>query len=182
MVLPGHLAGGYLAAYALQALSHASFTPLESTMLLTIGVLAGEAPDIDLIRYTIEQRTDKKTDKTVSHRDYFTHAPLFWLAASLAVVFAGLISGSFFTQFVGWTILCGSWSHLILDTIEFGIAWLWPFSKRRYFFRHAESGEMKSQPGSLAHYWEFISKVYVRNVSFYAEILITLPALYIAFL
>ncbi|MEA2715668.1 MAG: hypothetical protein QOG91_696 [Candidatus Parcubacteria bacterium] len=169
-----------MATYALLALSHAAFTPLQTAILFAVGTLAGEAPDLDLIRFSLEQRSDKKAGKTVSHRDYFTHAPLFWLAASLTVVIVGLISGFIFTQFVGWTILCGSISHFILDSIEFGIAWLWPFSKKRIFLREMTHAEMHERPGTLRHYWEFFSEVYVRNLTFYAEILITLPALYMA--
>lgn len=169
-----------MATYALLALSHASFTPLETNILLTIGVLSGEGPDIDLIRFYFDHRSPTKSGKAASHRDYFTHAPLVWLLASLAVVAAGALAGSAFTEFVGWTILAGSMSHFILDTIEFGIAWLWPFSKKRYFLKHLEKVELSQRPGTFGHYWEYISKFYVRNVSFYAEVLITLPALYIA--
>ena len=37
MVLPGHLAGGYLAARAVLFLTHASFPPGQTTALLAIG-------------------------------------------------------------------------------------------------------------------------------------------------
>ena len=73
MVLPGHLAGGYLASRAVLFLTHATFTPVQTATLLVIGTLAGEAPDIDFIFFYFNQRS-KTSKKVAEHRDYFTHA------------------------------------------------------------------------------------------------------------
>src|SRR5437868_1384261 len=124
MVLPGHLAGGYLAARALLSLSHAAFTPGQMLALYIIGTLAGDGPDIDLIWYSFKHRVLRSTEND-SHRDYLTHAPIVWLAISLLIVLAGSLVSSSFVEFIGWIILCGSWTHLIFDSIEYGVMWLW---------------------------------------------------------
>ena len=131
MVLPGHLSGGYLAARAVLALAPAAaaFSPTQTTILLVIGTLFGDSPDIDLFFYYFNQKSSHPDNNENGHRHYITHAPIFWLCVSLTIVLIGWLSGSLFTQFVGWMILSGSWSHLLLDSIEFGVRWFWPFSQ-----------------------------------------------------
>ena len=183
MVLPGHLAGGYLATKALLLLTYASFSTSQTTALLIIGTLAGELPDIDLIPFYLANRFNWKSVQ--SHRNYITHAPAFWLIISLVIVATGLIFQSSFTEFIGWAILCGTWSHLILDSIEDGVMWLWPFTKRCFALGKVSSFDPakyggRDRAGSIKFHLNYIRKVYLKErVSFYIEILITIAALYV---
>ncbi|MFA6295551.1 MAG: metal-dependent hydrolase [Candidatus Paceibacterota bacterium] len=181
MVLPGHLSGGYLATYSLLALTHASFSPLQTSILYTIGIIAGEIPDIDLLFFYLEYRKDK-IHKIFNHRYYITHTPALWLAISLLTIIFGLIFNSVFTIFIGLTILIGSWSHFVLDSIEYGIRWIWPISNRRFFIRDVPDSYIAGQRrGTFSYYWKYISSVYITRWSFYLEILITIVALLLAF-
>lgn len=180
MVLPGHLAGGYLATRALLSLSHAAFTPTQITALLIIGTLAGDGPDIDLLWFSFKHRI-LRIEEEDDHREYITHAPIFWLVLSLIIVGIGYLAGSQFTEFIGWAILGGSWSHLIFDSIEYGVIWLWPFSKKRYCLRNVTEPEDLGEQGSIRRYWNYIVRVYPTRITFYAEILIFLIALYALF-
>jgi len=189
MVLPGHLAGGYLAARAVLFLTHAAFTPAQTAALLTIGTLAGEAPDIDLIFFYFNQRS-KTSKKIAEHRDYFTHAPLVWLILSLLIVASGLIFGSAFVQFTGWIILAGTFSHFILDSLEHGIRWLRPFSNKRFALRQTDpeaecagmgKGGATASKGSFKSYWQFMTEPYLKSWTVWLEIAITLAALWAAF-
>lgn len=177
MVLPGHLAGGYIAATALLALSHAALSPHETLGIIVIGTLAGEAPDIDLAWFSFKHLILKSRDKD-DHRNYVTHAPAVWLLISLVIAGAGFLAGSLFIEFIGWAVLVGSWSHFILDSIEHGVMWLWPFSKKRFcLIKHAEKEEPESR-GSVGYYWRFITKDYPKTATMYVEIAVTVIAIW----
>ncbi len=105
---------------------------------------------------------------------------------SLIIVAFGSIFQSTFVEYLGWIILVGTWSHLILDSIEDGVMWLWPFTKRRFALgRSSDFDPLKYgghyRPGTFMFHFKYITTIYMRQrVSFYIEILITLIALYIA--
>ena len=181
MVLPGHLAGGYLAARAVLFLAHASFSPGQTAALLVIGTLAGEAPDIDLLFFYFNQRS-KASKKVAEHRDYFTHAPSVWLILSLAIVASGFIFGSSFVRSIGWIILAGSFSHFILDSLEHGIRWLWPFSKRSFALLKSEpKGATTARAGTFKYYWQLMTGPYLESWTVWLEIIVTLAAVWAAF-
>lgn len=178
MVLPGHIAGGYIAARAVLFVAHASFPPEQTAALLVIGTLAGELPDIDLLFFYFNQRS--RTSRKISgHREYITHAPLFWLVISLIIAGIGWLIGSAFVQFIGWMIWAGTWSHFILDSIEYGVRWLWPFSDRRFALRQRPEIRIAARPGTPAHHWEYVRHHYFKMWSFYAEILVTLAGIWL---
>ena len=161
MVLPGHIAGGYLAANAILtfspiAASLTTFSQSEIFALYLIGILAGEIPDIDLLWFYLENRfmssprrrgssVEPQTsdfdntleprlrgDDSKSHRDHITHAPFFWLVICALISLFGYIFASPFVIYAGLLILTGTWTHFIFDSIELGISWLWPFSHKKF--------------------------------------------------
>jgi len=171
-------------------LTATSFSSNQTTILLIIGTLAGDGPDIDLIWYYFENRNSTlslpkesndfhRNDKTIAsnHREYPTHAPLTWLILCALIVLAGLITNSIFTVFIGLTILAGSWSHFVLDSIEFGIRWFWPFSNKRYCLHKTVEIEPAGQKGTFSYYWKMITtRDFLKSWSLYAEILIVMIA------
>lgn len=180
MVLPGHLGGGYLMARALLSVFHPVFSQAQVTALMVIGTLCGDLPDIDLIAFSYTHFFKKNSAKE-QHREYITHMPLFWLIPSMTVVAAGAVFGSPFVEYVGWLILIGSWTHLLLDSIEYGVAWLWPISRRRFALRYPPEEKSSHATGSIGYYWEFIRNRYAKNITFYIEILIAAAAIYVLF-
>ncbi|MDE1975091.1 MAG: metal-dependent hydrolase [Patescibacteria group bacterium] len=180
MVLPGHLAGGYIVTRALLAWTHAAFSSAQNTALLVIGTIAGELPDIDLAWFYLTNVVNGGSDKD-NHRDHVTHAPLFWLTLSLTIVVIGYIIKDIFVQYIGWSVLVGTWSHFILDSIEYGIRWLWPFSNRRFCLREISDVGITATRGSLSYYWQFVTGHYPRRITFYAEILVVCIALAVFF-
>jgi hypothetical protein len=176
MVLPGHLAGGYLAARGLLAVFHPGFSTAEIDALLIIGTLAGDLPDIDLARWYFEGKGD--------HRKYFTHGPFFWLLISLAIATGGYLSGSVFTEWIGWLILASSWVHLLFDSIEDGVMWLWPWSKKLFLLLRespriivARAEKVTAPIGSLTNHFQYITRVYMRRPTSWVEITITIAAI-----
>ena len=187
MVLPGHLAGGYLAAATLLSVLHPDFSTTQINTLLLIGTLAGELPDIDLFFFNWKHRKDtvveNNSNDNESHRNYITHVPLFWLLISLIIILSGyalnLVSiNSTFIQWTGWIILIGTWSHLILDSIEYGIRWLSPISKKRYALKTKIVQEkIVGKSGSLLQYFHYLIKIYWKSWTFPLEILISMIAI-----
>lgn len=105
-MLPGaHIATGVLLFIALQM---AGVSPL----FAVLAVIGAVLPDADAALYRIN-----------GHRRRITHAPLFWLASLATIVLA-------FPQFV--YLAAGVFIHLILDTADWGIMWLYPFRKGFY--------------------------------------------------
>lgn len=174
MILPGHIAGGYLAATAVLALSHAPLSSAEATALLTIGTLAGEAPDIDILFFFLHHRYSRNASKRTNHRSFFTHLPAFWLLLSLAIAAAGWFAGSVFTELLGWMILAGSWTHFFLDSFEYGIVWLWPFSDRRFAMRQIEEPHVEAPQGTVAYYVEHVGKIWNKRITFVLEVILVI--------
>ena len=182
MVLPGHLAGGYIATTALLAVFHPDFSIVQTNILLIIGTLAGELPDIDLLKLYVDNKpNDKKTNgkhTTDNHHSYITHAPFFWLIISLIIVACGFIAHSIFTQYIGWLIISGTWTHFIFDSIEFDVRWLWPFSNKYYsLIKREHTKNITARPGTFLNYIQFITQEYVKSITFWLEIIVTITAL-----
>lgn len=198
MVLPGHIAGGYLATSALLAVVSSIapdtlvvFSNDQIVAFYILGMIAGELPDIDLIWFYLENRRQKVVaqDKTTSkdHRDFVTHLPLFWLCVSIVICLTGLAFNSAFIYFTSFVVLAGILSHFIFDSIEHGICWLWPFSKKRYCLLQARNQDVidesprgetsRDQIGGLTYYWRFIVSTYIKSPTFITEVVVTVVAL-----
>jgi len=170
MLPPGHIAGGYLTAYTLLQLTHAAFTPEQTQILLALGAFLGFAPDLDWFRAFIKMKSLTVRGKGVSHRKFFTHAPLVWLAIGLTIFF---LSHDEFTKYIGLMIWLGSWSHFVLDSIEYGVMWLWPFSNRLVALRNIGIEGNISGPGFWSYWWNFLV-YYTTETSFYLELIVIL--------
>ena len=177
MVLPGHLAGGYLATTALLAVFHPDFSTNQTNMLLILGTLAGDFPDVDLFFFNLKYR-HHEADRNDSHRNYITHIPLFWLALSFLIVIIGFMFNSTFTEYIGWIILIGTWSHFILDSIEYGIRWFAPISNKRIAIKlDVKEKPTSDRPGSLIQYFHFLIQTYWKTLTFWLEIIVTIVAI-----
>lgn len=86
-------------------------------LLVCFGIAAALLPDIDIVTALFGQW---------KHRTA-THFPITYIPLSLGVFFLlGPVYGTLFTL--------GVYAHLVHDTfgIGWGIAWLWPFSRRKF--------------------------------------------------
>lgn len=176
MVLPGHIAGGYLAARAILSVAHLPLTDSQTIAIIVIGTLAGELPDMDLFLFVKAHKNDRG-EKPESHRNYITHIPLFWLAVSLAIVSCSTLASFDFGIMAGWALLAGTWSHFILDSVEYGIKWLRPFSERRFCLREIIEPSINERVGSIRYYWKFLWGYYINTITFWCEITVTVTAL-----
>lgn len=104
----------------LLSLGVAEYFGVEATpLLIAFGIACALLPDIDVITLPFG---------TWYHRT-FTHYPIIYLPlVVLAYIFLNPLYATIFTLAV--------YAHLIHDTfgIGWGVAWLWPFSERKFLF------------------------------------------------
>ncbi len=173
MLPPGHFAGGYLAAEALLHITKADLSSAQANQLLWWGAFFAFAPDLDTFASFIKERAWFVKNPANNHRKFVSHAPLLWLLAGLLVYF---FSADIYWKNVGLLLWLGSWTHFLLDSIEYGIMWLWPFSNRIFALKNREREFNIQSPTFLVYWWNFV-KSYTRTLTFYIELLIVVIAL-----
>jgi hypothetical protein len=178
MLPPGHIAGGFLAAYGLLKATNPALDTLQIHRLLILGAIFGFLPDMDyFISFAKEKSLTVRDFEKNNHRQYLSHAPLLWMAAGLAIYF---LAGNLFVKFTGLVLWLSSWSHFILDTFEYGVMWLWPFSRQRIYLMPQENKNI-TVPGFWKYWMKFV-KGYLKTVSFYLELVVILITIYILIL
>lgn len=170
MLPPGHIAGGYLTAYTFLQLTHSNLAPEQTQTLLALGAIFGFAPDLDWFRAFVKVESFTIQGNKVSHRKFFSHAPLVWLAIGLCIFF---LAHDEFTKYIGLIIWLGSWSHFVLDSIEYGVMWLWPFSNRLLGLKKLGADDNIQGPHFWRYWWNFLVH-YSTETSFYLEIIVIL--------
>lgn len=178
MLPTGHIAAGYLTGYALLKFSHPAVSIQQQTQLLWWAVFFGFAPDLDVFVYFALNKTLLVSGEAKkNHRLYISHAPMLWLLAGLAIYF---FASSIYLKNIGLLLWLGSWSHFLLDSVEYGIMWLWPFSAKIYAFKNRDVKVPVKEKTFFKHSAEFL-KIYSKRLSFYLEVLIILLALIVYF-
>jgi membrane-bound metal-dependent hydrolase YbcI (DUF457 family) len=96
------------------------------------------------------------------------------MLAGLGIYF---FSRSPYFKIFGLILWLCSWSHFVLDSIEYGIMWLWPFNKQKWALK--DRGVEKDIAGKgFFSYWANYLKFYATRWTFYAEIIIIISALF----
>lgn len=171
----GHIAGGYLITKALFNIIPNNFTQLEREKFSYWGAFFGLFPDIDIFYAFYQSAALTINHSVANHRLYFTHTPLVWLVIGILIYF-------FFKKkkqgIFGLVLLTGTWAHMVFDSIDYGVRWLWPFKNLPYAIL---SNGLKSEflPLGFFNYWFGFLKYYSRTPTFYFEILIIILGLYI---
>lgn len=187
MVLPGHLAGGYIATTVVLSLLPASvqFSTDQLTILYIVGILSGEIPDIDLLLFYFLKKKNKDQSKN-NHREFITHVPLFWFIISLIIFSLGFLLDSKFIEVIALLLLAGTLSHFVFDSIEYGIRWIEPFSKKRLsLFKDTVKTNINNVDeknltiGSIPYYWNYIKTSYIKSSTIYFEITVVIIAIII---
>lgn len=160
MILPGHLAAGYVATFLTITTLGYSFTPTEQTLLLTAGTLLGDAPDVDVFFSFIKHKS-VKVHSLKGHRDHITHIPLLWLLLGLSI---WISSTSDFYKTLGLLLWFCPWSHLICDSIftDTGVRWFAPFTQKSAMF-------FKRKNEDFPLNWKNLFYKYAQNPLFYLE-------------
>ncbi|MBI4272468.1 metal-dependent hydrolase [Candidatus Uhrbacteria bacterium] len=133
MLPPGHVAGGYLIGYAFVRFFEPSLTSEEEWLLIFLAMAGACAPDLDMFFSFFKVGGMRLATQSANHRLLFTHTPFFWLTFGAGIFFLFGFSESAFRSACVFTL--GAFSHLMLDSIQYGIRWLYPFSKQLFSIR-----------------------------------------------
>lgn len=168
MVLPGHLAAGYITTFFTITTLGYSFTPTEQTLLLSIGTLLGDAPDLDVF-FNFLKNKSIKVFSLKGHRDHITHIPLLWLLIGAMV---WLTSSSDFYKTFGILLWLCPWSHLLCDSIftDTGVRWFAPFTQKSVMIFKKNNEDFPTN-------WKNLFHKYTQNPLFYIEFSLTILAL-----
>lgn len=120
MLTPTHvLTGSALAKYALTT----SLFPYSEWMMYSLGILASNMPDIDVLLFGIRPQ----------HRIYsLLHKPLLWIIMfliAIVLVLVGILPIPL--PIIIFVFICIV-IHFLLDTfgVSCGIQWMWPWKER----------------------------------------------------
>jgi len=181
MLPTGHIAGGYLVVQTMLALAHPALSVVEQQQLLLWGMFFGFAPDLDMFWVFIKTKRFVASDE-ISHREFWSHAPILWFLGGLAVFFFGLMRQNIFIEYLGIVVWLGSWSHFLFDTIQQGVMWLWPWGRKPLAL--LDQGVRDNIPlQAFVSYWIKSVKFYVTRfvVSFVLELTVITVALLVYF-
>ena len=183
MIFPGHIAAGFLTTYSVVSFFpglHAPVGGTELAALFAAGTLLGDAPDIDVLFYFLKKKTTSP-DKLSAHRTYITHAPVVWLLLGLSIFFLSSAFGlGSFWCILGLLVWLCPWSHFLCDSIDYGVMWLWPISKKQFAVYNSQSTQEKNNIRPPQN-WRELFWGYSKTPLAYIEFAITLIGLYTAF-
>lgn len=175
MLLPGHLAAGYLTTNFLLYFATPALSLTEKDILMVLGTTVAILPDLDLLPHFMSQGS-VKLRAHISHRGYLTHLPLLWCLAGLAISVFGSTAT---TIYLGLVIWLSSWSHFLCDSLGGRILWLWPFStKGSGLFVFPE--QIFDEKGTVPSYYRrLFMEHYMKHPVFWIETALILGALFL---
>lgn len=167
MLPPGHIAGGYLVVYSLIKIFQPPFSQVEMNQLFWYGMFFAFVPDMDMF-FTFFRQRSCIIEKKYNHRKLYSHTPIVWFLLGCGVM---LFSQNLFTTYIGLVVWLASWSHFLFDSLQYGIMWLFPFSRR--LFSVKDTGvELEIQEKKFFSYWiAFVQNYTTRfRLTFWCEI------------
>ena len=149
------------------------------------GTLLGDAPDIDILFYFFKKKTLGPGDLS-AHRKYPTHAPVVWFILGVAIfcvspLLAGVAGSVAFWKIAGLLVWLCPWSHLLCDSIDYGVMWLWPFSERQFALYNSQE-DLVARHVEAPRSWRRLFAGYFKSPVAYLELGITALALWLAIL
>jgi len=90
---------------------------------LALGIFSAVLPDLDFF-YQIFTN-----ELYLSHRYLITHLPFFYLIALVILIIISCFYRKKWFKYAIIIVFVNIFVHLLVDTMFYGIRWLWPFSK-----------------------------------------------------
>jgi hypothetical protein len=118
-------------------------------LYLNLIIILSIIPDVDLII-------------TSSHREVFTHSPIFWMV---------IIAAAILFKPGNWIIVIPLSTHLLLDTVDWGLMIFYPFSSKKYGFKLLEKQAMTESKRFTSYLREYVSHPKLLYVEFAIMIL-----------
>lgn len=125
-MLFAHAPAGFLAAYFTRKIwvtprYGPGLTQKQTYLLYFLGAFFGIFPDIDGLYFYL-------VNATLSHREYFTHSFIFYFLVWLILYFIARLLKNNFLKAFSFVFFFAVLSHLLLDSLSYGVMWLYPFS------------------------------------------------------
>lgn len=122
----GHLPGSYIAMALTEKWWRKGLTPQEGKIVYACGILAGVAPDVDVLFAGLAE-----------HRGSVVHTPFFWMICAAAVALLAIVLRQRQRLLLGLSlaILIGAGTHIFLDAIFVGVKILYPLSNEYFRMR-----------------------------------------------
>ena len=155
-VILAHPAAGYLiTAFWESNVNKPDRFGLESWQLYCVGFVAASLPDVDMVYQLIFD------PREVSHRLYWSHTPIYWLAIFLLVLsflsFFGKKVHLYLARFVSVQVF----AHLVLDSVVGGLRWFFPWSAQRYGLVPSLPGPYAERHLRILFHWTFLFEVVI---------------------
>ncbi|NQU99463.1 MAG: metal-dependent hydrolase [Parcubacteria group bacterium] len=122
-----HAPAGYIITFLSSKFNKIKFTKKQTLWIFLFGVIFSIFPDLDLFYYYFISTSE-------THRALITHTPILYVAIFLILFLYSYFKKNEFTRLISFVILFSSLSHLLLDSLGSGVAWLYPLSKLPYGF------------------------------------------------
>ncbi|MFH2104880.1 MAG: metal-dependent hydrolase [Parcubacteria group bacterium] len=114
-----HAPAGFIAAYITRKIWRRGLSRRQTSWLYFIGTLGGILPDIDTLYYYL-------VDSHFSHRELITHTPILYIVICAILYLLGYLLKKKFIRAFSLVIFFATLSHLMLDSFNSGIGWLYP--------------------------------------------------------
>lgn len=122
-----HLPAGYLLSRVMLQTGKSSIeTEAQARLLLIVGLIGSVLPDVDLLYFYL------LSDRSIGHRSYFTHWPIFWLGVASAFAALAQIARRPSWHMLNLFLVANILLHLALDTIMGPVRWFYPFDDTYY--------------------------------------------------
>ena len=95
-----------------------------------------------------------------------------------------LLANSLYWKYFGLVILASAGSHLLVDSIEIGVMWLWPFSKKQYMLIDnptTHGNPFSSEKNIVVYYMKMYRYVYMRMHTFKIGLVVVFISLILFF-
>lgn len=173
-----HAAAGYVFAFALLKILDPALPVDQINSLLLWSLFWAVAVDWDMV-ISASMLRSLRMRNAVSHRRFLTHTPIFGLAIGLTMYF---LADSLYGQYFALVFLAAYASHMVVDSIEIGIMWLYPFSKKQYYlFESNTDSDPYLKENLFMFYVKMFRNVYMRMKTFYVGIVTVIVALILFF-
>lgn len=175
MLPPGHIAAGYLTAVIAVKIFRPEISQDQINQMYLWGMFWGFSPDLDAFWAFFRSNSLKLGPE---HRQFFCHRPLVWIFFGTVLY---LFVEDVFWKFNIVLLVLGSLSHFILDSIEYGVPWLWPIKSRLIALINPGKIIFVNREKSFFGYWLSFIKYYITRPTFYLEIVVIILALIVFF-
>jgi membrane-bound metal-dependent hydrolase YbcI (DUF457 family) len=178
MILPGHLAAGYLTATAIVKIMKPEIDPAHLNYLIVLGTFFGMIPDLDAFWVFYKNKRFVFKDEAIDHRSFLSHVPLLWMIVCVVLIAVFSITDDEYMKYASVILTISVLSHFILDSIQVGIMWFWPFSKRKYALKDENANNIIHGKHFLGYWIKFVELYATKmSVTFWAEVALTVAGL-----